>query len=155
MAQIGRLQVRTIIPRVVVFLAIVLSLAALALRLAPNGSQPIAAAVGVATSGCATLSPPPLSSAWELSSRIDRERGTIFIEIFGSSDWAATVSYTDPICLAHGVLGPIIAEHLEDARIDQITECADLARRVASGRVVMRGQELDIDKVRAHIDRWC
>jgi hypothetical protein len=151
----GRIQALPVVRRAVLLLAIGVSVIVLVLRLGPNGQQPIAAADRVGLANCATLSAPPLSSPSELNSYLDLDRGTISIEISGSSDWAATVSYSDPTCLAHSVLGPIIAEHLEDARVVQLTECADLAGRVASGRVVLRGQEMNMDKVRAYMDRWC
>ena len=152
---LGRLQVPTVVRRVGLLLAIGLSFIALGHRLAANGSQPAAAAGAVEVAECSTLPAPPVSSAWELKSELDRERGTISIEIFGSYDWAATVSYTDPTCLADEVLGPIIAEHLEDARVDQMAQCAEFARQLASGRVMLRGQEANIERVQAYMDRWC
>jgi hypothetical protein len=147
-------RVRGVARVALVLVAVVLSLLTLAARVNSAASQPIAAAHAINLS-CLTLDPPSIATAYEVNSTLERDRGSITIEIFGSEDWSATVSYTDPTCVGHAVLGPIIADHLAATESARLTECADLAARLASGRVFIRDQELDIDKVRAYIADWC
>lgn len=104
---------------------------------------------------CSTLTGVVPAEIQEYSSMLDREEGTMTIVIYGTTDTVITVSITDPLCLTDSVIGPIMARHLENARIDQATECADLAQRVASGKVSIRDRELNIDKVKAYMEEWC
>jgi hypothetical protein len=152
MAHFSRSRLPAVLRLTALLVVIGASLVIVGQRLVVNGPQ-LAAAVEVA--GCATLSKPPVDSPYEVISHLDRAKGSISIEIIGSSTWVADVSYTDPACLADPVLGPIIAEHLEDARVNQLSECADLIGQIASGRVEFRGAVLDIDKVKAHVEQWC
>jgi hypothetical protein len=145
---------------VTVAVLVAIALATLGVGMIARQGGAIAAAHAGETVDCRTLATGVLAgldpmAIQEHSSMLDREAGTIRIELYGIPDRVMTVSSTDPVCLADPVIGPIIARHVENARVDLLTECADLTERVASGRVVLRGRELDIDKVRAHVDRWC
>lgn len=90
----------------------------------------------------------------ETNTVLDLEHHVLMIDLPGSDD-PITVDYTDPVCVGHPVIGSIIQEVLDEEREDMRTECESLQEQLARGHVEARGFELDINKVQAHVDRWC
>lgn len=101
---------------------------------------------------CAELRVPAVRA--ETNTVLDLETHLITMDITGA-DGPFTIDYTDPVCTAHPVLGPIIRHVLDSAREDIATECAAFRAGMAAGRVVARGVELDPVKVQRYLDRWC
>ena len=91
----------------------------------------------------------------ESSSTLDPETGTMTIEVYGPVDTIVTTSTSDSVCLADPVIGPMMQRHLESSRDNQASECAAFAQGLGSGKVHVRGRDLDLYKVKAYMDRWC
>ncbi len=97
----------------------------------------------------------------ETNTALNFEYGLLTIDLHEEVEQTITVYYEDPACRSHAVLGPIIDHVLESAMADIGQECANLAKLLAAqgdgaaGQIVARGEAVDVDKLRDHMNEWC